>query len=32
MTMRDTIEGWLFAAIIIIGLPALIFATQRISM
>lgn len=29
MTLKDKIEGSLFASIIIIGLPALIFASQR---
>jgi hypothetical protein len=30
MTMKETIEGWIFAAILVVGLPALIAATQRI--
>lgn len=30
MTLRDKIEGAIFAAIIIMGLPAIIFASQWI--
>jgi hypothetical protein len=30
MTMKDKIEGAMFSAILIVGLPLLIFATQRI--
>lgn len=30
MTMRDKIEGGVFAVILVVGLPALIFATQGI--
>jgi len=31
MTIREKIEGWVFAAILIVGLPALIAASQRIA-
>lgn len=30
MTLKDKIEGWVFAVIIVMGLPALIFASQQI--
>jgi hypothetical protein len=28
LTRRDKLEGWAFAAVLTIGLPALIFLTQ----
>jgi len=28
MTMRDKVDGWIFATIIVVGLPALLAATQ----
>ena len=28
MTMRDKVDGWIFAMIIVVGLPALLAATQ----
>jgi hypothetical protein len=31
MTIREKIEGAVFAVILIVGLPTLIFATQRIA-
>jgi hypothetical protein len=31
MTMKDKIEGAMFGAILIVGLPLLIFAAQRIT-
>ena len=31
MTVREKVEGWVFASIIVMGLPALIFASQRVS-
>ena len=31
MTVREKIENWLFGAVIIVGLPALIWASQRIA-
>ena len=32
MTMRDKIENWIFAAVIIVALPAIIFLSQRLAM
>jgi hypothetical protein len=29
LTRRDKIEGWIFAAILAIGLPALIFVSMQ---
>jgi hypothetical protein len=29
MTLRENIEAWLFGALIVIGLPALIYASQQ---
>ena len=31
MTLREKIEGWAFSAILIVGLPLLIVASQRIA-
>jgi hypothetical protein len=31
MTRREKIEGWAFAAVLIVGLPLLILASQRIA-
>ncbi len=31
MTRKDDIEGWMFATLLILGLPALIFASQRMA-
>jgi hypothetical protein len=31
MTIREKIEGAVFGAILLVGLPAVIFATQRIA-
>jgi hypothetical protein len=28
MTKRDKVDGWIFATIIVVGLPALLAATQ----
>ena len=30
MTLRDKVEAWIFAAIIIVGVPALLFASRQI--
>lgn len=31
MTMKDKIEGAMFGAILVVGLPLIIFASQRIA-
>jgi hypothetical protein len=31
MTRRDKIEGWTAATILIVGIPALMFASQRMA-
>lgn len=31
MTLREKIEGWAFAALLIVGLPLLIAASQRMA-
>ena len=31
MTRKDTMEGWIAGVILVIGLPALIFASQRMA-
>jgi hypothetical protein len=31
MTIREKTEGWVFGALFVVGLPALIFASQRIA-
>ncbi len=31
MTRKDKIEGWIAAIILVVGLPALIFASQRMA-
>jgi hypothetical protein len=32
MTIRDHVEGWIFSAIIVVGLPALIYASQQMAL
>jgi hypothetical protein len=31
MTIREHIEGWAFGALFVVGLPALIFLSQRMA-
>ncbi len=31
MTRKDKIEGWVAAVILVVGLPALMFASQRMA-
>lgn len=31
MTRKDEIESWMFATLLIVGLPALILASQRMA-